>query len=55
MVVATPMWGVGILGAACSGRRTAPWLQHARINKMASSMDGVPTAASSPRLLISVN
>ena len=34
-VVATPLWGVCIFEAARSGRRTAPWLQRARICEMA--------------------
>ena len=29
-VVATPLWGVCIFGAARSGRHTAPWLQRCR-------------------------
>jgi hypothetical protein len=35
-VVATPLWGVCIFGVARSGRRTAPWLQRARIYQTAS-------------------
>src|SRR6266496_2161938 len=35
-VVATPLWGVCIFGAARSGRRTAPWLQRAQICEAAS-------------------
>jgi hypothetical protein len=35
-VVATPLWGVRIFGVARPQRRTAPWLQRLRINKMAS-------------------
>jgi hypothetical protein len=35
-VVATPLWGVCIFGVARSGRRTAPWLQRARIYETAS-------------------
>jgi hypothetical protein len=34
-IVATPLWGVCIFGGASSGRRTAPWLQRARIYEMA--------------------
>ena len=36
-VVATPLWGVRIIGVAPSGRRTAPWLQRVRIHKMTCS------------------
>lgn len=35
-VVVTSLWYVCIFGAACSGRRTAPWLQRMRIYQMAS-------------------
>src|ERR1700747_1784170 len=35
-VVATPLWGVRILGVPCSERRTAPWLQRLHVHKMAS-------------------
>jgi hypothetical protein len=44
-VVATPLWGVCIFGVVCSGRRTAPWLQRARIYHTASKkFIGVLTA-----------
>ena len=36
-IVATPLWGVRIIGVAPSGRRTAPWLQRVRIHKVASN------------------
>ena len=36
-IVATPLWGVRIIGVAPSGRRTAPWLRRVRIHKVASN------------------
>jgi len=36
-IVATPLWGVRIIGVAPSGRHTAPWLQRVRIHKMTCS------------------
>src|SRR5690348_8376868 len=40
-VVATSLWGVCVFGAACHGRRTAPWLQRVRIYEMARTLFGL--------------
>jgi hypothetical protein len=41
-VVATPLWGVCIFGAARSGRRTAPWLQGVQIIRQLLSRGLLP-------------
>ena len=48
-IVATPVWGVFIFGAARSGRRTAPWLQRERIYEAVSShRESIPAQGLDP-------